>query len=88
MARAADEVRTAVDSVTNLPEEAEEPSIRRGAWRDRVTDVVLTGPMEPGQLALLTDELITRLFKVGVTRTTIRGIAAPRIGGRGADARS
>ncbi|WP_171175703.1 efflux RND transporter permease subunit [Ruegeria sp. HKCCD8929] len=79
MARAADEVRTAVDSVTNLPEEAEEPSIRRGAWRDRVTDVVLTGPMEPGQLALLTDELITRLFKVGVTRTTIRGIAAPRI---------
>ncbi|MES0826201.1 efflux RND transporter permease subunit [Ruegeria sp. SCP11] len=79
MSRAVDEVRTAVDSVTNLPEDAEEPSIRRGAWRDRVTDVVLTGPVDPDQLAKFTDELINRLFAVGVTRTTIRGLAAPRV---------
>lgn len=79
MSRAVEEVRTAVDSVTNLPEDAEEPSIRRAAWRDRVTDVVLTGPIETGQLAKFTDELINRLFAAGVTRTTIRGLAAPRI---------
>ncbi len=79
MSRAVEEVRTAVDSVTNLPEDAEEPTIRRGAWRDRVTDVVITGPIEAEQLAKFTDELISRLFAVGVTRTTIRGLAAPRV---------
>ncbi len=79
MARAVEEVKTAIDGVTNLPEDADEPNIRRAAWRDRVTDVVLTGPVETSQLAQFTDELITRLFDVGVTRTTIRGLAAPRI---------
>ncbi len=79
MSRAVEEVRTAVDSVTNLPEDAEEPTIRRGAWRDRVTDVVVTGPVAPDQLAKFTDELINRLFAAGVTRTTIRGLAAPRV---------
>ncbi|WP_299888949.1 efflux RND transporter permease subunit [uncultured Ruegeria sp.] len=79
MSRAVEEVRTAVDGVTNLPEDAEEPTIRRGAWRDRVTDVVVTGPVAPDQLANFTDELINRLFAAGVTRTTIRGIAAPRV---------
>ena len=79
MSRAVEEVRTAVDSVTNLPDDSEEPTIRRGAWRDRVTDVVVTGPVDPSQLAKFTDELINRLFAVGVTRTTIRGLAAPRI---------
>ncbi|WP_170772649.1 efflux RND transporter permease subunit [Ruegeria lacuscaerulensis] len=79
MSRAVEEVRTAVDGVTNLPEDADEPTIRRGAWRDRVTDLVVTGPVAPDQLAKFTDELINRLFAVGVTRTTIRGLAAPRI---------
>ncbi|WP_420585231.1 efflux RND transporter permease subunit [Ruegeria sp.] len=79
MSRAVEEVRTAVDGVTSLPEDSEEPTIRRGAWRDRVTDVVVTGPVAPDQLAMFTDELINRLFAVGVTRTTIRGLAAPRV---------
>ena len=79
MSRAVEEVRTAVDSVTNLPEDAKEPTIHRGAWRDRVTDVVLAGPIEAEQLARFTDELINRLFAAGVTRTTIRGLAAPRV---------
>ncbi|WP_209598681.1 efflux RND transporter permease subunit [Ruegeria sp. HKCCSP351] len=79
VSRAVEDVRTAVDAVTDLPEDAEEPKIQRGAWRDRVTDVVITGPTDTAQLAKLTDELVNRLFASGVTRTTIRGIAAPRI---------
>ncbi len=79
MSRAVEEVKTAVDGVSNLPDDAEEPVIQRSAWRDRVTDVVITGPIAPGQLANFTDELINRLFAAGVTRTTIRGLAAPRI---------
>ena len=76
MGRASDDVQTAVDAVTTLPDDAEEPSVRRGVWRDRVTDVVITGPVEPAQLGLFADELVTRLFARGVTRTTIRGVAA------------
>lgn len=78
MARAANDVQSAVDAVTTLPEEAEEPNVRRGAWRDRVTDVVITGPIAPAQLGRFADEFVTRLFAVGVTRTTIQGVAAPQ----------
>ncbi len=79
MARAADDVKVAVDSVTGLPDGIEEPLIRRGAWRDRVTDVVITGPVSPEQLGRFGDEFISRLFREGVTRTTIRGVSAPEI---------
>ena len=79
MSRAADDVQAAVDTVTTLPDDAEDPKVKRGAWRDRVTDVVITGPIAPEQLGLFADELVTRLFAAGVTRTTIRGIAAPQV---------
>lgn len=77
MARAADDVQTAVDAITTLPAGADTPKVRRGAWRDRVTDVVITGPVGVAQLGRFADEFSTRLFAAGVTRTTIRGVAAP-----------
>lgn len=78
MARAAADVQTAVDAITTLPSEAEDPTVRRGAWRDRVTDVVITGPIAPAQLGRFADEFVTRLFAAGVTRTTVQGVAAPQ----------
>ena len=77
MGRAADDVQVAVDAITSLPDEADDPTVRRGRWRDRVTDVVITGPIGPQQLGLFADEFVTRLFAVGVTRSSIRGVAAP-----------
>ncbi len=77
MARAADDVEAAIDGASDLPEAAEEPEIERGGWRDRVTDVVVTGPVGVGQLGNIADELVRQLFRAGVTRTTIQGIAAP-----------
>lgn len=79
MARAAEEVQAAVDTVTTLPASAEDPVVTRGAWRDQVTDVVITGPVAVEQLARFADDFVLRLFQAGVTRTTIRGIAAPGI---------
>ncbi len=79
MARAADDVKEAVNAVTNLPEGADDPTVRRGVWRDRVTDVVISGPVSPEQLGRFADELVTRLFAAGITRTTIRGVSAPEI---------
>ncbi|MFN3207844.1 MAG: efflux RND transporter permease subunit [Roseovarius sp.] len=77
MGRAADDVSAAVDAITDLPEEAEEPRVTRSAWRDRVTDIVLTGPVATPQLGQFADELVTRLYDAGVTRTTLLGVAAP-----------
>ncbi|NBR90321.1 MAG: efflux RND transporter permease subunit, partial [Rhodobacteraceae bacterium] len=78
-ARAAEDVQAALDQVTNLPEDADDPKVIRGGWRDRVTDVVITGPVGIDQLARYTDEFVTRLFSAGITRTTIRGVADPEI---------
>ncbi len=78
MARAAGEVQAALDAVRDLPEDADDPEIRRGSWSDRVTDVVITGPVAPEQLGRFADEFVVRLFEVGVTRATIRGVAAPQ----------
>ena len=77
MARATEDVKEIIDGITDFPEDAEEPKVRRGAWRDRVTDVVITGPVSKDQLALFADELVSRLFQEGITRATIRGVAAP-----------
>lgn len=77
MARAAEEVQSAVDAVRTLPADAEDPVVRRGAWRDRVTDVVISGPVSVDQLGLLTDEFVARLYAAGLTRSTIIGLAAP-----------
>ncbi len=77
MARAKADVETALDSVTSLPQDSEDPTIIRGRWSDRVTDVVISGPVAVGQLGLFADEFVMRLFTAGVTRTTMRGLAAP-----------
>ncbi|MCR8548696.1 efflux RND transporter permease subunit [Salipiger sp. P9] len=79
MMKAVDDVQAAVDAITTLPEEADDPSITSGGWRDRVTDVVITGPVAVGQLGRFADEFVVRLFAEGVTRTTIRGLAAPQV---------
>ena len=78
MARAADDVQTAVDEISDLPEDADTPQVRRGAWRHSVTDVVISGPVGIEQLGRFADEMIVRLFERGVTRTGIRGYVAPK----------
>ena len=75
--RAAEEVQVAVDSVNSLPEDADDPTIRRGGWSDRVTDVIVSGPVGVDQLGRFADELSTRLFAEGVTQVIVQGVAAP-----------
>ncbi len=79
MARAASDVQDAIDLVRTLPEDAEEPRLLRSNWADRVSNVVITGPVGLEQLARFADEFTARLFEAGITRTTIQGIAAPEI---------
>ncbi|MEM6986293.1 MAG: efflux RND transporter permease subunit [Pseudomonadota bacterium] len=79
MARAAEDVTTAVDRVTTLPDGIEDPVVTRDAWRDRVTDVILHGPVSREQLGQYADEFVQRLFRQGVTRATARGVVSPDI---------
>ncbi len=79
VSQAADDVQVAVDEINTLPDDSETPTVRRGAWRDSVTDIVITGPVGIDQLGRFTDEMVVRLFDRGVTRTTIRGVVAPEI---------
>ena len=78
VAQAAETVRTAIMTMRNLPADAEDPVVRPGAWRDQVTDVVITGPVGIDQLGRFADEFVARLFEAGVTRVTIQGYAAPQ----------
>ena len=77
MSRATDEVKAVVDNITTLPDNAEDPVIRRAAFRDRVTDVVVYGPTSLDLLSRFADELQLRLFRVGVTRSTVTGVPDP-----------
>lgn len=75
--RGADDIKAAIDTVSNLPDGADDPKVRWGGWSDTVTEVVITGPVGIDQLARFADELVIRLFSEGVTRTSISGVAAP-----------
>ncbi|MCC6000525.1 MAG: efflux RND transporter permease subunit [Pararhodobacter sp.] len=79
MARASNEVQDALDLIRTLPEDAEDPRIGRGAWGERVTYAVISGPVGIDQLARLADEFTLRLYDSGITRTSVRGVAAPEI---------
>jgi multidrug efflux pump subunit AcrB len=78
-AAVASDVQDAVDQVRTLPADAEDPVIRRSGWSDRVTNVVVSGPVGIDQLARFADEFAARLYDAGITRATIQGIASPQI---------
>ncbi len=74
MGRASDDVQAAVDSVSTLPAEAEDPNVRRSAFRDRVLDVAITGGVGVDRLTDYADEFTARLFQAGVPRTSVTGV--------------
>lgn len=79
LARAEADIQAAVDAVTTLPDGAEEPVVAASAWRDRVTDVLITGPVGIDQLGRFADDFTARLFAAGISRATITGLAAPEV---------
>ncbi len=79
MARGNADVQNALDTVSTLPEDADDPVTRRSNWADRVTNVVVTGPVAVEQLARFADEFAARLYDAGITRTTIRGVASAEV---------
>ncbi|WCR10611.1 efflux RND transporter permease subunit [Paracoccus stylophorae] len=79
MSRAKADVEAAIAGAGDLPEGAEDPEIQRVSWRDRVADVVISGPVGLDQLARIADDFVNRLYAEGITRLSISGIAAPEV---------
>ena len=71
------DVQAAVDAISTLPDGSEDPVVAASAWRDRVTDVLISGPVGIDQLGRFADDLIGRLFTAGISRATITGLADP-----------
>jgi multidrug efflux pump subunit AcrB len=77
LAAAEEDVQAAVDAVQGLPEAADAPEVEGFEWRDRVTDVLISGPVGVDQLARFADDFVNRLYRAGITRATITGLADP-----------
>ena len=78
-AQGLNDVKAAIDEVRDLPEDAETPVIRRSRWRDRVTDVIISGAVGVEILNRYAEEFRTRLYRQGVTLTFIDGVSAPEV---------
>jgi len=74
MGRAGDDVQAAIDAVSTLPDEAEDPEMRRFSFTDRVLDVAITGDVGIERLTDYADEFTARMFQAGVPRTTMSGV--------------
>lgn len=79
MARATEDVKAAVEGVKTLPEGVDTPVVSRGVWKDKVTEVIIYGPLAAEQLGQIGDDLIARLYRQGISRVAINGVAAPQI---------
>lgn len=79
MGRAVEDVKQAVDGITDLPEDADKPVIKRLSFSDSVTSVVITGKVPIALLDRYATELKNRLFKVGVTNSAIKGVVSPSL---------
>ena len=77
MSGALNDVEATINEVRDLPDDADDPIARRSRFRDRVTDVIVSGPVPLDVLERQGEALRTRLFSLGVTRSRILGVAAP-----------
>ena len=77
MSLALQNVKDAIDGVQNLPENVDDISVKTRQWRDRVTNVVLSGPVPIEQLSRFADEFLQSLNSLGISKANINGVSAP-----------
>ncbi len=77
MNKALDDVKLAVEEAQNLPDDIDEIDVKRRVWRDRVTNIVFSGPFTIEQLEKYSDEFLQLLYTEGITKTTSRGGMEP-----------
>ena len=78
-AQAVADVKAALDEVRDLPADAEPAVVRPSRWRDRVTDVMISGGVGVDLLNRYAEEFRAQLYRRGVTLTSIDGVSAPEV---------
>jgi multidrug efflux pump subunit AcrB len=78
-AQGLNDVKAALDEVHDLPVDAEAPIVRPRRWRDRVTDVMISGPVGVDVLNRYAEEFKAQLYKKGVTLAEIDGVSDPEV---------
>ena len=73
MQKALADVKQAVDGVTTLPADAEEPVIRRAVRFELVAKLLITGRLPEAELKRLARDIRDRFLSAGIARVTIRG---------------
>ncbi|MEC9432894.1 MAG: efflux RND transporter permease subunit [Pseudomonadota bacterium] len=73
MAEAGEAASSAVSAVGGLPDGMDRPSVRRLVWTDKVTDVVIHGPVGHDQIGRLATEFSDRLRAAGLARVALLG---------------
>ena len=76
---AMNEVKAAIDEIRDLPPDLERPLIRPRRWRDRVTDILISGAVDINALHRAAEELKGVLYRRGVTLVTLDGVSNPEI---------
>ena len=77
MEKALDDVKIAIEEAQNLPDELDDIEVKRRVWRDRVTNVVFSGPFTIEQLEKYSDEFLQLLYSEGIAKTSTRGGMEP-----------
>lgn len=67
------DVESAVGLV-DFPEEAEQPNVLRGEFRDRISNLVISGPFTKDALRVIAKEIKEDLQRLGVDRVNITGL--------------
>ncbi len=79
MQKAQAEVEQAVAQITTLPEDAEEPRVRRVVRYDTIARLVLSGPFPETALEAYAERIRDRLLAAGIDRVTLFGVRDDRI---------
>ncbi|HHN67891.1 MAG TPA: efflux RND transporter permease subunit, partial [Thermopetrobacter sp.] len=73
MQKALADVKQAVDGVTTLPADAEEPVIKRAVRFELVAKLLIAGRLSEARLKRLARDIRDRLLDAGIARVTLRG---------------
>jgi multidrug efflux pump subunit AcrB len=70
------DVETAIKTVTNLPEDADEPEVSQAAFFDRVARIAVTGPVSEKALRFYAKKIRDDLIERGIDKISFTGLRA------------
>lgn len=79
MQTALSDVEKALDSISLLPESAEDPEVSFSRWRDRIARIALSGPFTERALRNYAYQIRDELLNAGMTSVSFQGLRSEEI---------